>query len=329
MKALALLSGGLDSRLAIKLMLEQDVDVEALHFKLPFKGCCLPDCAFKFTQLEGIPLHIIDVTMGKPFQEYIGLVRKPRYGYGCAMNPCIDCRIFMLKKAKQLAKKINADFIVTGEVLGERPMTQTRNALMLIERKACLHRKILRPLSAKILHETEAESKGWIDRGKLLSIKGRGRRIQLALAKGFGLRDFPMPAGGCILCEKEFAKRLKDIFKYKKRIMPKDIELLKLGRHFRYKSNKIIVGRDELENKQLVVLKYKTDYFFEVPNYGSPITLLQGKKTREAVNLAAELTAAYSDAEGNSVVVGYGRIKPLRKRVIKQMSKQEATKFRI
>lgn len=329
MKALALLSGGLDSRLAIKLMLEQGIHVEALHFKLPFEGCCLPDCAFKFAQLEGIHLHIIDATKGKPFQGYIKLVRKPKFGYGSGINPCIDCRIFMLKKAKRLAKKINAKFIVTGEVLGERPMTQTRRALELIEKQSDLRGKILRPLSAKLLPKTDAEKKGLVKRNKLLSIKGRGRKPQLTLAKKFKLRDFPMPAGGCTLCEKEFSKKVKDILKHKKRIMPKDIELLKLGRHFRHGNNKIIVGRNEIENKQLSKLKYKTDYVFEVPNYGSPITLLQGKKTKKAIKLAAKLTATYSDAKGKKVLVKYGIKKPLKKITVTQISKQEVGRFRV
>ncbi|MHA1828855.1 MAG: hypothetical protein ACTSX6_09455, partial [Candidatus Heimdallarchaeaceae archaeon] len=183
MKALALLSGGLDSRLAIKLMLEQGINIEALHFKLPFEGCCLPDCAFKFTQLEGIRLHWVDVTKGKPFRDYIKLVRRPKFGYGSGMNPCIDCRIFMLRETKKIAKKINAKFIVTGEVLDERPMSQRRKTLELIEKETGLKCKILRPLSAKLLPETEAEKKGWINRNKLLAIRGRRRTPQLTLAK--------------------------------------------------------------------------------------------------------------------------------------------------
>lgn len=305
-RALALLSGGLDSRLAIKLMLEQGIDVETLHFKLPFEGCCLPDCAFKFSQLEKIPLHLFDVTKGKLFQEYIKLVKKPRHGYGSGMNPCIDCRIFMLKKAKQLAKKIKADFIVTGEVLDERPMSQKKRTLELIEKEAGLHEKILRPLSAKLLPKTEAEKKRLVKRSKLLAIKGRRRKPQLTLAKKFKLRNFPMPGGGCTLCDKEFARKIKDLFEHKKRIKEKDIELLKIGRHFRFRKNKIIVGRNEEENKELLELKQKTDYIFEVPNYGSPITVLQGPKTREAIKLSSRLTARYSDAKGK-VKVKYGK----------------------
>ena len=328
-KALALLSGGLDSRLAIKLIQAQRIRVEALHLKLPFEGCCLPDCAFKFTQTEAIRLHILDVTKGRLFQEYIRLIRKPRFGYGSGINPCIDCHIFMLRKAKGLAKGIGADFIVTGEVLGERPMSQRRPILKLIEEEAGLKGKLLRPLSARLLPETEAEKKGWVDRKKLLEIKGRGRKPQLALAKKYKLMDFPMPAGGCILCEKGFAKRLSDIFEHEARIEPRDIELLKLGRHFRYKSNKIIVGRNEQENKLLTELKSKTDLIFEVTDCGSPVTIFQGRSSLARVRMAARLTARYSDSGKVKVLVNYGYRKPSKGIRVTQANKEEIERLRL
>ncbi|MEM7826763.1 MAG: hypothetical protein QXQ40_00885 [Candidatus Aenigmatarchaeota archaeon] len=322
-KALALLSGGLDSRLAIKLMSE--IDIEALHFKTPFEGCCLPDCAFKFAQTEAIPLHIYDLTNGRLFQEYIKLIRKPKFGYGSGMNPCIDCRIFMLKKAKQLAKRIGAKFIITGEVLNERPMSQTMQALKLIEKEAKLSGKIVRPLSAKLLPKTEAEKRGWINSNKLLAISGRRRKPQLDLAKRFKLRNFPMPAGGCILCDKGFASKLKDLFEHEKRITPEDIEILKIGRHFRFKESKIIVGRNREENESLIRLKRRTDYVFVVPGCGSPITILRGLKTREAIKKAAGLTIRYSDAKGKCVEVKYNE------RIItaSPLSEKEIEKIRI
>lgn len=328
MKALALLSGGLDSRLAIKLMSEQNVDVEVLHFKLPFENC---SSQLKLTQFKDISLHIADVTKGRLFHEYIKIVRKPKHGYGSSMNPCIDCKIFMLKKAKQIAKRIGAKFIVTGEVVGERPMSQRRDALKLIEKESGLTGKILRPLSAKVLPETEAEKKGWVDRNKFLAIMGRGRRPQLDLAKKLGIKNFPTPAGGCLLCEKEFGVRVRDLFRYKKRIMPKDIELLKLGRHFRYKNNKIIVGRNELENKQILRLRYKTDHVFEVPDYGSPITILQGKKTKESIKIAARLTARYSDAKDkeDNILMKYGIKNPTKKIIVNAASQQEIDELRL
>jgi len=235
----------------------------------------------------------------------------------------------MLKKAKQLAKKIGADFIVTGEVLGERPMSQNKKALELIERKSGLKGKLLRPLSAKLLSETEAEKKKWVERSKLLTISGRGRKPQLALAKKFNLRNFPMPAGGCILCEKGFVVKLRDLFKHKKRIRPKDVEFLKLGRHFRFKNNKIIVGRNERENKKLLEMKQKTDYIFEVPNYGSPITILQGPKKREAIESAAKLTANYSDSKERKILVKYGKEKLVKPVIVSPIKRDEIDNLRV
>jgi len=248
-----------------------------------------------------LPLKIIK--LGK---DYIEVIKKPKYGYGSALNPCIDCRIFMLKKAKQMMKKEKADFVVTGEVLNERPMSQTKNNLILIEKESGLQGKILRPLSAKLLQETEAEKKGFVDRNKLLSINGRQRKIQMSFAKKFKI-SYPTPAGGCLLCEKLFGKKLKDLFKNKKKIESRDIELLKLGRHFHYKKNRIIVGRNEKENKKLMVLA-KDNLIFEVKNWPSPITILKGKPNKKAIEIAASLTISHSDAKNKkNVVVLYGK----------------------
>lgn len=331
-KCIALLSGGLDSRLAIKLMQDQKIKVIALYFSLPFgSGCCMPDCAFNFAQTQGIELKIIDCTKGKLFQEYVEMVRKPKHGYGSAINPCIDCRIFILKKAKQLMPKYKASFIVTGEVLNERPMSQNLNALKLVEKESHLQGKLLRPLSAKLLPETDAEKQGLVDRNKLLDIEGRSRKKQIELAKKFKL-SYPMPAGGCLLCEKEFAKKLKDLFTHKKNISPFDIELLKIGRHFRYKNNKIIVGRNEQENKKLVALANQAikAVIFEVKNFPGPLTLLEGKLNEKAIKIAAALTATYSDApKEKEVVVNYrkGKInKSIKALALKQ---EEIEKLRL
>lgn len=328
-KALGLLSGGLDSRLAIKLLLEQGIDIEAIHFKLPFEGCCLPDCAFKFAQLEGIKLHIVNVRKGKVFEEFINILRKPKFGYGSGINPCIDCRIFMLRKAKTYARRIGAKFIFTGEVVGERPMSQNRKAMEIVEKESGLEGKLLRPLSAKLLPETEAEKRGWVDREKLVDIKGRSRKKQLALAKVFGLKDFPWPAGGCLLCEQELAKKLRDLFRHKKSTELKDIELLKIGRHFRVSDSKIIVGRNEKENAMLKELKAREDYIFEVQCAGSPLTILQGNKTKEAIETAAKLTARYSDASGRNILVKYGKSRFSKEIVVKPIKKKEIEKIRI
>ena len=239
MKALALLSGGLDSTLAAKLILDQGIEVVAINFTSPFCLCGRGGCgAVGVAKKFKIPLKT--VKLGK---DYLKIIKKPKFRYGKHMNPCIDCRIFMLKKAKAYAKKINASFIVTGDVLGERPMTQTRESLDIIEKEAGLKGKILRPLSAKLLPETIPEKKGIVSRNKLHSINGRSRKIQIKLAKEFKI-NYPNPAGGCLLCEKIYGERLKQLFKRKKKISLKDIELLKIGRHF----GDIIVGRNHQEN---------------------------------------------------------------------------------
>ena len=326
MKALALLSGGLDSTLAIKLVLDQGIDVIALNFTSPFylcnqKGRCFaPEVAKKFK----IPLKVIN--KGK---EYLRMIRKPKYGYGSGMNPCIDCRIFILRKAKKYANKIGAKFIFTGEVLGQRPMSQHMRALRIIEKEAGLEGKILRPLSAKLLPLTEAERKGWVDRNRFMSIKGRSRKAQIRLAKKLGINDYPWPAGGCLLTHKEFANKLRDLFKHKKRVRLKDVELLKVGRHFRLGNNKIIVGRNKEENEKLMRLKNKTDYVFEVPNTGSPTTILQGRKTGRAVRLAARLTATYSDAKEERVLVRYGKEKLNKEVMVSQLKGEEIERIRI
>jgi len=301
MKALALLSGGLDSILAVKLVLDQGIDVVAINFITPFQ-------ISEKKWVDGIKKKFkIPLKTVKLGEDYLKIISKPKFRYGKHMNPCIDCRIFMLKKAKAYAKKINASFIVTGEVLGERPMTQTREALKIIEKEAGLRGKILRPLSAKLLPETDAEKKGWVNREKLLDIKGRSRKRQIELAKKYGIKEYPSPSGGCLLTYKEFSDKVRDLLEHKKKIRMKDIPLLKIGRHFRFDKNKIIVGRNEDENKQLLKLKDTSDYFFEVPGYGSPITLLQGPKTKEAIKEAAALTARYSDSKKSKTKVRYGK----------------------
>ncbi|NIM47394.1 MAG: tRNA 4-thiouridine(8) synthase ThiI [Candidatus Aenigmarchaeota archaeon] len=295
-KALGLFSGGLDSILAAKIIQKQGIKIELINFTTPF----FPSRnAIKMAKQLNLKLKEIDIS-----KDYLKMLRKPKHGYGSEMNPCIDCKILMLKKAKKYAKGINAKFIFTGEVLGERPMSQNKRALELIERESKLKGKLLRPLSAKLLPITKAEKK-WVNRNKLLDISGRRRDKQMKLAKKFKIR-YPSPSGGCLLTYKEYAKKIKDLLKHKKRITKKDLELLKIGRHFRFKNNKIIVGRNEEENKKLLKSKQKTDYIFEVPDVGSPITILQGSKTKEVIKKAAQLTARYSDAKGK-VKVKYGK----------------------
>jgi len=301
--ALALLSGGLDSTLAAKLILNQGIDVVAVNFVTPFCLCKTSEsAAAKAAKQLGVSLKVVNIG-----REYLKIVRNPKHGYGKNMNPCIDCRIFILKKAKKYAKMTGASFIITGEVLDERPMSQHFKAMKIIEEEAGLKGKILRPLSARLLPETIAEKSGLVDREKLLAIRGRSRKPQIKLAEEFNIKNYPSPAGGCLLTCKEYADKLRDLFKYKKRCTLADVALLKVGRHFRFGKSKIIVGRNEAENKLLTATKARNDYNFEVPDVGSPITILQGAKTKNAIRVAAALTGFYSDAKSGKVTVKFGR----------------------
>ncbi|MCW4004858.1 MAG: hypothetical protein NWE95_13205 [Candidatus Bathyarchaeota archaeon] len=303
-KAVSLFSGGLDSILATELIRRQGIEVIAFNVKTPF-GIPKKDGASEAQQAAtqlNIPLKILNVD-----KDYVRMLRNPKHGYGKNLNPCIDCKIFILKKAKKYAKEIGADFLFTGEVLGERPMSQHYPALQIIEKEAGLKGKLLRPLSAKLLPQTEAEKKGLVDRNKLLAIQGRSRKPQFELAKEFGIKTYPSPAGGCLLTCEEYTKKLQDLLTNKKRITTKDIALLRVGRHFRVGKNKIIVGRNEAENKFLSANKDTNDYFFELPDIVGPISLLQGQKTKKAIETAAQLTAFYSDAKTSQAKVAYGK----------------------
>ncbi len=288
-KAIVLFSGGLDSLLVIELLKEQRINIIPVYFLLPFGS--------RYSAIPKLKeMKTIDCTKGKLLKEYLGIIKKPKHGHGSGINPCVDCHLFMLKKAKEIMKKEKADFVCTGEVLGERPMSQHKKALMLIEEESGLKGKLLRPLSAKLLPETDAEKKGLIDRSRLLDIHGRSRKIQIELAKKYKI-SYPTPAGGCLLCEKEFAKRLKDMFSIKKDLELKDIELLKIGRHFKIKNSIVIVGRDKKENDRIIELADKNDVLIEVKDIPSPVTTIAGKIDEDNLKKACELTIKYSDAD--------------------------------
>ncbi len=299
-KAIGLLSGGLDSSLAVKLMIDQGVDVHVLNFITPFCTCSRKGCkheASRVSELFGIPIKIISAG-----QDYIEMIKNPKHGYGSNMNPCIDCRIFMFQKAKKYMNDINAKFIFTGEVLDQRPMSQYKKALNIIEKESGLENLVLRPLSAKLLNPTIPEEKHWIDRDKLLSIQGRRRLPQIRLADKLGIRNYPCPAGGCRLTDSQFAKRIKDSLKHGEDTI-KDIQLLKYGRHFRLKNGaKIIVGRNEEENKILPKYFDKDDILIEVIGFGSPIVILKKRKNKDDIKEAAYLCIRYSDANNSNDV---------------------------
>ncbi|OGW56726.1 MAG: hypothetical protein A2Z09_04900 [Nitrospirae bacterium RBG_16_43_8] len=297
-KAIALFSGGLDSTLAIITVLRQDIDVTAVTFLTHF-GCDISDkssCSkdpFSAAAKFGFTVKLCHLA-----DKFIEIVKNPAHGHGRNMNPCIDCRILMLKEAKELMDMTGADFIITGEVIGQRPMSQMRNTLAMIGKKAGVSGIVLRPLSAKLLEPTLAEIKGIVDRDKLYDFHGRSRKQQMALAKEFGLTDYPMPAGGCLLTEPNYSFRLSELLDYNPAPLLKDLHLLRTGRHFRLSpSCKAIVGRDEKDNDKIESLAGEGDYLLSVENFGSPAALLTGDGTQDFINLAASICARYSDAK--------------------------------
>ncbi len=290
-KALALLSGGLDSMLAGKLILNQGINVEAVNFATPF--CLCDRCALSgFTEDHRMKVH--RMFLG---QEFLDIVVDPPHGYGSQMNPCIDCRILMFRKAKELADKDGFDFIVTGEVLNERPFSQRRETMLHIEAEAGLKGRILRPLSAKLLPKSDPEKRGIVQREELLSIRGRRRLPQMELARRLELRDYPCPSGGCLLTDPRFAERLREHLQHERTLTLDDVQLLKLGRHFRIEEVKVIVGRNLEENKRLLTIaKNQRIPWLEAVDYKGPVTLLVGKEKTDILKKAAAITARYSDA---------------------------------
>jgi tRNA U34 2-thiouridine synthase MnmA/TrmU len=293
-KAIVLFSGGLDSRLTAKLLEDQGFEIHLAFIKLPFGGgCCnnLP-CVMNFAQTNGFQLHIIDSTKDKNYSEYLNIIKNPKYGYGTSMNPCKDCKIFIFKKGKKLMEEINGDLLATGEVVNQRPMSQKRKILLLNDEMAGLKKKILRPLSAKILPETEYEKKGLINREKLMDIHGRQRQKQINLAEKYKIK-YPNPAGGCLLCEKEYGKRLKTLLSYNKNPLFEETLFLKRGRMFKDKGF-LFVGRSEEENLFIEKIAKKINWNIFKEESPGP-TIIYNKK--EDYNLAKKLRNVYSNKD--------------------------------
>ena len=276
MKALALLSGGLDSTLAIKVVQDAGIEVEALNFTSPFCRCsgASGTCSAAANAAKQLNVKLHYRQCG---EEYLRIVEKPPHGYGKRLNPCLDCRIHKFILAKEKMDEIGASFLFTGEVLDQRPNSQRRDALDIVERDSGLRGYILRPLCAQHLRPTIAEENGWIDRNKLLAFKGRGRSPQIDLAEEFGITDYPCPAGGCLLTNEEYSLKVKDLLEFEGRLTMRSINLLRYGRHLRLSPTaKIIIGKDQPENEALRNTATPETILLELADFAGPITMYIG-----------------------------------------------------
>jgi tRNA U34 2-thiouridine synthase MnmA/TrmU len=293
-KAISLLSGGLDSTLATKLMVEQGVEVIALHFTSPFCTCSKGGHGCGIQALRSADELGVKVMVRSKGMEYLEIVKSPKHGYGKNMNPCIDCRIFILKETRKVMDEIGASFVITGEVLGQRPMSQHRSAMRRIEKESGLEGLILRPLSAKHFDPTLPEIEGIIDREKLLGITGRGRKLQYELVEAFNLKEFSCPGGGCLLTDPIFARKLKDLFVNNPDFTMKDVVLLKTGRHFRLGAyTKLILGRNQNENESLVAYHMAPLALLTPSGFKGPTGLLIGVSDDTHLEIAANMMAYY------------------------------------
>jgi len=290
-KAVGLLSGGLDSTLAARLMLDQGIEVHAINFTSPFCTCTpkKSGCAAVVTavrNLGNITLKRVGLT-----DEYLEIVKNPKHGYGSGLNPCIDCRILKLRKAGEYMVKIGGSFLFTGEVLGQRPMSQHKPSLDLIDRETGLKGYILRPLSAVHLNATIPEINGIVERSKMMDISGRSRKKQFETAAQKGITDFPCPAGGCLLTDKHFASLMRDYFVFTKHPSIKDIPLLKMGRHFRLDTgDKVVVARNEYECNSFKSLCDENNHLLTPLDFTGPSVILQGSSLNIAVSKMIEYT---------------------------------------
>ncbi|MDD4995005.1 MAG: tRNA 4-thiouridine(8) synthase ThiI [Patescibacteria group bacterium] len=286
-KALLLFSGGLDSSLAYKILESQGVDVTALFFRTHFFD---EEAAREIAEANEIKLRVENVG-----DEHLAIVKAPKFGRGSGMNPCIDCHLFMIRKAKEIMEREGFDFLATGEVLGQRPMSQNLGSMMKIEREAGLAGKIVRPLSAKALPETEAEEKGQIRREKLFDIRGRSRGTQFELADKFGIKKFQTPAGGCLLTDPDYSRRLKELSEHWPDYTADDADILRHGRVFWHGENMIVVARDAQDCKMLIKIAKPRDIVLELADIVGPTVIIRGKAIDDsAIEKAKELLMKYS-----------------------------------
>jgi hypothetical protein len=296
-RALHLLSGGLDSQLAVCVLRAQGIEVQGLTYTSPFFGA---GAGRRAAAQLGISLTVVDFT-----NEIMSLLRHPKHGFGSCMNPCIDCHALMLRRAGERMAALGCRFLSTGEVLNERPKSQNRRSLEIVARDSGYGANLLRPLSAKLLPETEPERQGWVDRSRLLALEGRSRKPQFALAASYGLKEYPTPAGGCLLTDPNFCVRLKDLRDHEGLDDVRRIALLRLGRHLRLAANvKIVVGRNAQDNAALEAAA-ADDIVLKTESVPGPTALLPATANAEQVRFGAAICARYGDCvAGQPVTIG-------------------------
>ena len=293
-----LLSGGLDSMLAIRIMQEQGIEVEALNFKTMFT--CCQDSSAQAAHRLGVRLTVVSQDA-----DYLELIKNPRYGYGKGANPCVDCRIYMFERALKFMEQIGADFIVSGEVVGQRPMSQKRRDLDVISYQSGLEDLLLRPLSAKLLLPTLPERNGLVDRDRLYAFQGRSRKGLIRLAKAYGLDEVPTPSTGCALTESLFGRKVHDLIQIQVDPQPWDFQLLKIGRHFRFdQQTKVILGRDQAENQQLEyshrLAAATSTALLNPESFSGPLALVSGPPTGQVIEFAMGLLVRYGKKSGSA-----------------------------
>ena len=322
-RALVLLSGGLDSQLAIFVLRAQGVAARAVAFDSPFFDV---EKARRAALQCDVPLEIVNFSA-----DIIGLLRQPKHGFGSCMNPCIDCHALMLRRAGERLEELGCHFLCTGEVLNQRPMSQNRNSLETVARESGRPELVLRPLSAQLLPETHPEQARWVDRGALLGIRGRSRKQQLRMAEELGFASVPSPAGGCRLTEPNFCRRLHDLQAHEGLNGVRSIELLRVGRHFRLDDRlKLIVGRNENDNTQLEGGAELYDLIIRVEGVPGPTALLPFTADAEQVRLAASICARYSDCgPGHPVEVRIRSSRGIEQVTVRPMSPVQTDRLKV
>jgi tRNA U34 2-thiouridine synthase MnmA/TrmU len=297
-RALGLSSGGLDSILSALILRNQGIEVEWITFETPFFSSAK---ARQAASKSKIPITVENIT-----KTYIKMLKNPPCGYGKHMNPCLDCHALMFKLAGKIMKNKGFNFLFSGEVLGQRPMSQTKSSLRYVEKNSGMNGYILRPLSAKRLTISIPEKEGLVNRDLLLDISGRSRKPQIKLAEKFGIKEYPNPAGGCLLTDKGYSDRLKDLFEHQKTYTEKELHLLKYGRHLRLNNKKLIIGRTKQDNEKII--KYHNsarDTVIKVKNFPSPIVLIPNRASKSIIIKAASICAGYSKVPDNKKIDVY------------------------